>query len=152
MSRPLLFQFRFASILQLRRLERDEAGAAVGQANEAIGRIDEQIESIRTKRQAIRKGSSDNRVGIVSVDTLLADGRYDLQLESDIHALQHARSELVQESERRQGTLIAAESEVKRFERLEEKERAAFHAEASRREQAAADEATARRYTMERQR
>lgn len=133
-------------------MERDEAGAAVGQANEAIGRIDDQIESIHAQRQALRKGSSDNRVGDVSVDTLLADGRYDLQLEADIRALQQTRSELVQELERRQGTLMATELEVKRFERLEEKERAAFYAEASRREQAEADEATARRYTIERQR
>lgn len=133
-------------------MERDEAGAAVGQANEAIGRIDDQIESIHAQRQALRRGASDNRVGNVSVDTLLADGRYDLQLEADIRALRQTRSELVQELERRQGTLMAAELEVKRFERLEEKERAAFYAEASRREQAEADEATARRYTIERQR
>jgi flagellar FliJ protein len=151
-SRLLLFQFRFASILQLRRQQRDEAGAAVGQANEAIRRVDDQIKSIGSQRHALREGAGDNRIGSVSVDTLLADGRYDLQLEADMQALQKTRSELFQELERRQAVLIAAESEVKRFERLEGKERAAFNAEASRREQAAADEATARRYTIERQR
>ena len=38
------FKFRFETLLDLRRRQRDEAGAAVGQANEAIGRIDQQRE------------------------------------------------------------------------------------------------------------
>jgi len=146
------FQFRFAVILQLRRRERDEAGAAVGQANEAIGRIDDQSEAIRVQRQALREGASQNRVGDVSVDALLARGRYDLQLQAEIHALSDTRAKLVQELERRQLALVAAEAEVKRFERLEEKERTASYAEALRREQAEADDATATRYTIERQR
>ena len=146
------FQFRFASILQLRRRERDEAGAAVGQANAAIGRIDEQCEAIQLERQSILAGARERRVGNVSVDALLARGRYDLQLQAEIHSLGETRAELIKELERRQGVLVASEAEVKRFERLEENERAACHALQLRREQAEADDATARRYTIERQR
>ena len=148
----MTFQFRFASILLLRRRERDQAGAAVGQANEAIRRIDDQTDAIERERQAMREGSRGERVGVISVDNLLAGGRYDLQLQAEIQSLHDTRSELIQELERRQLALANAESEVKRFERLEEKDRAAFHALARRREQAEADEASSRRYTIERQR
>ena len=148
----MAFQFRFKSILQLRRRERDEAGAAVGQANAAIGRIDEQCKAIQSERQAILEGESRQRVGSVSVDALLARGRYDMQLQAEIQSLAETQAELIKELERRQGALVASEAEVKRFERLEENERAACHALQLRREQAEADDATARRYTIERQR
>lgn len=146
------FQFRFASILQLRRRERDEAGAAVGQANAAIGRIDEQCETIELERQSLREDAGGQRVGAVSVDALLARGRYDVQLLADIQSLAETRAELVRELERRQDALVASEAEVKRFERLEEKERAECHALQLRREQAEADDATSRRYTLQRRR
>lgn len=146
------FQYRFAVILQLRRRERDAAGAAVGQANEAIRRIDEQTETIERERRALREGKSHERVGSISVDALLAKGRYDLQLQAEMQSLNHTRSELIQELQRRQIALIAAETEVKRFERLEQKDRSEYHAQAVRREQAEADDATACRYTIKRQR
>ncbi len=55
-----------------------------------------------------------------------------------------------QELKRRQNVLVAAEAEVKRFERLEENEMSAFRAEQLKREQAEADEASSNRYMMER--
>jgi flagellar FliJ protein len=144
------FQFRFASILGLRRQQRDEAGAAVGQATEAIRRVDDQSDAIHRERQSFREGSVEDRVGNVSVDGLLTRGRYELQLEAEMKALSETRSKLMQELERRQQLLVTAESEVKRYERLEEKERNAYHAEVFKHEQAEADDATARRYTIER--
>ena len=144
------FQFRFATILQLRRRERDEAGAAVGQANEAIGRVDQQCESIQAERQSLRDGANQQRTGTVSVDRLLTGGRYEMQLQAEIQSLNETRAELMKELQRRRTALTAAEAEVKRFERLEEKERAAFHVLELRREQAEADDATARRYTIAR--
>lgn len=146
------FQFRFATILQLRRRERDEAGAAVGQANAAIGRIDEQCRSIQEERQSLRDSANNQRLGSVSVDGLLTRGRYEIQLQAEIQSLGETRVELMKERDRRQAALIASEAEVKRFERLEEKERAACQALELRQEQAEADDATARRYTIERQR
>ncbi len=59
---------------------------------------------------------------------------------------------LVQELQRRQHALVVAEAEVKRFEKLEEKDRIAFHIAMLRRQQAEADDATSSRYIIERQR
>lgn len=145
------FQFRFAAILQLRRRQRDEAGAEVGKAHEAIRRVDEQAAAIQAQRKALREETGEERLGDVTVDALLAKGRYDLQLQADLQALSQTRAQLEQELERRQAALLAAEVEARRFERLEEKERAAAHAEALRRQQAEADDASASRYTIQQQ-
>ena len=73
-----------------------------------------------------------------------------MQLQAEIQSLNETRAELMKELLRRQAALTAAEAEVKRFEKLEEKERTLFHVLERRREQAEADDATARRYTIAR--
>jgi flagellar FliJ protein len=146
------FQYRFATILQLRRRQRDEAGAALGQAHEAIRRVDAQVQTIQRERMMSRQNAHQQRLGAVSVDSLLVQGRYDLQLQTRLQSLGKTRGELDQELQRRQHALIVAEAEVKRFEKLEEKERNAFHIAMLRRQQAESDDATSSRYIIERQR
>ena len=146
----MAFQFRFASILMLRRQQRDEAGGIVGKANEAIERIDQQAEAIDEQRKVARSESHRIREGSVSVDQLLTAGRYEMQLDADLQSLAQTRTQLVQELERRQQLLGAAEAEVKRFEKLEENERIENHAEMTRREQAELDEVTASRFAFRR--
>ena len=146
------FQYRFETILQLRRRQRDEAGVAVGQAHEAIRRVDVQSEAIQRERMMFRENAQQQRLGAVSVDGLLVQGRYDLQLQAQLQALGKTRGDLVQELQRRQRALVAAEAEVKRFEKLEEKDRIAFHSAMLPRQQAEADDATSSRYIIERQR
>ncbi len=146
------FQYRFASILELRRRQRDEVGAAVGQAHEAIRRVDEQTEMIQRERTSLHTDAQHRRLGSVSVDGLLSQGRYDMQLQAQIQSLAKTRGELVQELQRRQQALVLAEAEVRRFEKLEEKDRMAFRSAILRREQAESDDATASRYIIDRQR
>ena len=144
------FQFRFATLLRLHRQARDEAGADVGKASEAIGRIDDQTESLIVERSEMLRQAGESRKGSISIDAVLSHGRYDVQLQADVKSLRETRSQLEQELQRRQQALVAAESEVKRFERLEENELAAYRAERLKREQAEADEASSTRYIMER--
>ena len=63
--------FRFKSLLDLRRQQRDEAGAALGQANEAIAKVNTQIDEIKRERTILRDMEDVNRQGDVSVDALL---------------------------------------------------------------------------------
>lgn len=142
------FKFRFETLLELRRRERDEAGAEVGQANEAIRRVDEQREALKQQRVDLRLSPSASRKGNVSVDRLLTAGRYDIQLEADAEALSDTRGKLIQELARRQEKLKQAEAELKRFEKLREHEKSSHQAELLRREQAEADDATNRRFAM----
>ena len=142
------FQFRFAALLELRRRERDEAGAAVGQADEAIRKIDTQRQALEAERQTLRGASSAGRQGAMAVDALLLEGRYDMQLDSQLQSLQQTRDQLIVELNRRQQRLTEAEAEVKRFERLEEKDREAHQAELRRREQLEIDDVVSRRYAI----
>jgi len=69
-----------------------------------------------------------------------------LQLQAEILSLQQTKAQLEQELQRRQTALAIAESEVKKFEKLEEKQQAQFQAAAMKREQNELDESSARRY------
>ena len=124
----------------------------MGKAEEAIQRVDAQIESLSAEQISLRENADASRKGAVSVDNLLSKGRYDMQLQAEISTLQQARSQLVQERSRRQKCLVDAEAELKRFEKLEKNDRAAYAAETVRREQAAADDDAGRRHTLTRQR
>lgn len=145
------FQFRFASILQLRQQARDDAGMAMGQAIAAIKRIDDHRNEIESERQTLRQ-MDQTRIGNVSVDSLLAGGRYDLQLLTQLESLAQTKTQLLQELDRRRQALAAAEAEVKRFERLEAKDRQRFLAEQAKCEQAEIDDATLRKYALMRRR
>lgn len=142
------FQFRFASLLELRRRQRDEAGAAVGQALEAISKIQQQRGDIESERKQIRMDTSVQLAGRLSVDRLLTHGRYEMQLANQAESLLETDEQLLQALAQRQRRLVEAEAEVKRFERLEERERVAFHQELRRREQHESDDAAGRRHSM----
>lgn len=143
--------FRFKSLLDLRRKQRDEAGAALGQANEAIAKVNGQIEKIKRERTSLRETEDINRQGDISVDALLAHGRYDLQLQADIGSLESTVAELTAELDRRRIKLVEAETEVKRFEKLKEIDEAEFRALESKREHAESDEVSTSRYILQRQ-
>jgi flagellar FliJ protein len=148
----LPFRFRFAAILELRRRERDEAGAAVGQANEAMEKIQLQIRSKQDEREQLKVDANTHRTGDVSVDVLLSRGRYDLQLQAEIHACQQTLGELRQECERRQAKLVACDVELKRFEKLRDRAEDLYRKDQLRHEQTEAEDATTRRYILQRQR
>lgn len=142
------FQFRFESILELRRRQRDEAGAAVGKANQAIAKVDQQIADLQNDRQTIRDQDQIQRVGTVSVESLLSIGRYDMQLQADVRQLQTARVQLVAERDRRQTLLMDAEAEVKRYDKLKTKERETARLRQLKLEQADADERSNQAYLI----
>ena len=143
------FRFRFAFLLDLRRRERDEAGAYVGQATEAILKVDQEIDEVNLQRQELKKHQADIRVGSISVDRMLSSGRYDLQLQADIAGLMETKDQLNQEYLRRQALLAIAQGEVQRFEKLEERARADYQAEQLRQEQAEADDRNSAKFLMQ---
>ncbi len=145
-------EFRFKALLDLRRQQRDEAAADLGLANEAIVKVARQIDEINRERAVLRDTQNMNRQGDISVDALLAHGRYDLQLQADIGSLESTVAELTAEMDRRRAKLVEAEAELKRFEKLKENDEAEFRALESKREHAEADEVLNRRYTLQRQR
>ncbi len=141
-------KFRFASLLQWRERQRDEAGGAVGQAVQAINRIDEQSRELQSQIAEARSLSGQMRVGDVSVNRLLADGRFAMQLELELRSLAETKTKLSEALVARQAMLAIAEAEVKRFEKLREIDREREAKEAQRREQLSIDEAVTNRYLL----
>ena len=142
------FQFRFQSILQLRLRQRDEARASVGQANQAIAKIDAQCREVAAERQTLRGDAGVSRHGDLRIDAMLSQGRYDVQLEAQEKSLAETRGKLEQELGRRQQLLVDAEAELKRFERLRDKDQLNHQANVLRQEQNELDESINRRYAM----
>ncbi|MEM9646816.1 MAG: flagellar export protein FliJ [Planctomycetota bacterium] len=139
------FQFRFEVLLSLRRRERDEAGAFVGQAHQAIAKIDQQIDEVDQERIQIKAVAANQAASAQpKVDQLLHSGRYELQLQFDREGLLDTKAKLQQELERRLELLREAEWEVKRMEQLRDKDKEQFDQLELKREQAIIDEAAAR--------
>ena len=119
-------EFRFKALLDLRRQQRDEAAADLGLAYEAIVKVKRQIDEINRERAVLRDTQNMNRQGDISVDALLAHGRYNLQLQAEIGSLESTVAELTAEMDRRRAKLVEAEAELKRFEKLKENDEAEF--------------------------
>ncbi|TWU26670.1 Flagellar FliJ protein [Novipirellula galeiformis] len=142
------YEFRFASILDLRQRERDEAGGLVGEANAAIAKIESQIEDLQQQRQTALSEQVEARIGGIAVDQLLAKGRYNLQLQAEIYGLEQTRVKLDEELQRRQQRLRDAETEVKKFQRMKEIDFNQHQQEMNRREQIEIDEMNNRRFAI----
>lgn len=153
------FRFRFESLLALHCRRRDELGGELGKASEAIRRVDEQIELLQTQRDELRsqtagRFASSEQEGAtqVSVDRMLQEGRYDLQLAAEQNGLRATREKLEVELQRRRGLLIEAEAEVKRLQRLRETQAQQHRQLVLRAEQAEADDLTTARMVITGQR
>ena len=155
------FQFRFNSILRLRCRERDEVGIEVGNANEAIRRIQEQITNVQRQRDENRvqssgllESNSANSSGsndiTSAVDGIVQRGRFELQLQAELVSLEQTMVTLKQERDRRLDLLVKAEAEVKRIERLRETQQAEHIQAELKREQAEADDMTTARMVIAR--
>ncbi|TWT52992.1 Flagellar FliJ protein [Rubripirellula amarantea] len=145
------FHYRFEFLLDLKRTARDQAGVAVGQATEAIRKVELEIESINADLVLARQQQNAARVGSVVVERMLATNRYEMQLAADIQGLKRTLVTLGQELQRRQQGLAAAEAEVKKLERFREKELDHFKAEQRRQEQIELDDRTSAAYVRQRQ-
>ncbi len=146
----MAFQFRFQFLLELKKSDRDKTGASLGQANEAVGKIETQIAQILEQIETLRAGHREGRVGTVSVDAMLTRERYELQLQADHQALLETQASLLQEVHHRQMLLALAEAEVKKFEKLRQREHETHTKRQLKREQEEIDDLASARYRMKR--
>lgn len=150
-----MFLFRFESLLNLRRRQRDDLSGELVQTHEAIASIDEQLRRMQWQRDQARAVAAERlasghvtRRGPVtrlSVERMQNGARYDEHLVDGQTELRSAREQLEVELERRRTHVVEAEAEVKRLERLREKQAADHHRLQLQREQAVADELTGAR-------
>ncbi|MEM9366906.1 MAG: flagellar export protein FliJ [Planctomycetota bacterium] len=143
------FQFRFESLLRRYEQQRDAAGGELAKANEAIVKIESQINTLMAQRDAARKEASRvTAASHVKVDAMLQRGRYDVQLQAEIAQLQQTLAQLHVERDRRQDTLLQQQQEVKRMEQLRERQREEHVLDVKRREQKELDDIVSMRQIM----
>ncbi len=114
------FRYRFDSILKVREMARDEARLKVADALKALAILDERVQSLKSEQTELKTQIFQNLTGAISVDNLLEQGRYDLQIDLQRRELETQKLQIEQEVERRRGRLALAEQECRKFERLKE--------------------------------
>lgn len=140
-----MFKYRFNAILQLRESERDAARAMVAEAYEALNQIDLRRKEIANERKAMALENGQRRSGSLSMDRLLSDGRYDLQLAAEDAEVLATWQKIDVELQRRQQLLADANASVRQMEILREKEEGAWNETQEKIAQANLDEIAARR-------
>lgn len=136
--------FRFRSLLELRRSERDLATAELAAAIANLEDLIRRRQTIDAARQAALRDPSLSRVGRLRIRSLLDQQRYQQQLAA---AQDRAIGEEVAASavvQRCQAAVRAATTELRRLELLAEKDLAAAMLRRAKAEQAAIDEVAAR--------
>lgn len=141
------FEFAFAPLLSLRTNDRDNARQDVADALQALELLQQQEQEIETQRQTMYQQTQQVMASrTVSVSTLLAQGRYDLQLQAQVQECRHQQQLIEAEVRRRQEKLQAADVEVKRLEKLCQRQHQAWQTRMQAVQQAELDEVASQRY------
>ena len=139
-----MFKFRFATVLQLREDERDVARASVAEAYEALRQIEIRRDELIAERNSLDRESALRRTGILSVDRLLSEGRYERQLAAETTQVIATGVKIEAEIVRRQSLLTEANAAVRQMELLRENELAVWTELQAKIAQANLDEIAAR--------
>jgi flagellar export protein FliJ len=114
------FRFRFETLLRLREAARDEAQLRLADALKAVSILEERIAAVVEERQQAKGARAARMLGSISAEQLLAEGRYDVQLDFQARELKSQLQQIDQEVDRRRQRLTLAEQECRKFERLKE--------------------------------
>jgi flagellar FliJ protein len=113
------FQFRFESLLSLRRMARDERAAALGQAMEARNKLQGWIDELKAEIDQIKR--SRMGVGVLDADQILASASYEASLRSILAGYESDLLKVDEEVERRREALTVADQAVRVLEKLRER-------------------------------
>lgn len=113
------FQFRFESLLSLRRMARDERAAALGQAMEARNKLQGWIDELKAEIDQIKR--SRMGIGVLDADQILASASYEASLRSILAGYECDLLKVDEEVERRREALTVADQAVRVLEKLRER-------------------------------
>lgn len=141
-----MFRFRLDKLLKLRERTRQARELALGQAQQAVRILDEQLAQVVDAKAANRDAARQSlKPGALEVDRLLDAHRYELLLSAQERQIEQQKQRIQEEVERRRQALLEADRQVKVLEKLREKQHAAFVQEELRRETNELDELAQRR-------
>lgn len=128
------FHFKFAPLLKYRQNRRDQIQVALAQLMQQAADLSAQIDRLRTVRTEQLQQIRGNCVqGTVDVDAAASRRFFATQLEYRARATELERQQILERITACRQTLVHADQDVKVLERLEEKQRVLFVADAQRR-------------------
>ena len=132
-------QGRFRTLNRLHESARDDVARELGRVLEAIDKLDSQRRETQRVMDEVRDAAS-TRTGDVSVQRLLDQGRYQLQLEAQLVHIEQAAIQLRHQETLVRQRLMACETECRKYERLETLAMEKARASSLRREQLELDD------------
>lgn len=115
--------FRLATLLKLNEQARDQRQRMLADAQQAVALLENRIEQIESDLENVKQQTTD----IVQQTTINPDAwadqqRYRFLLQSQKAQLVDQKGQFEQEVERRQNALMAADQEVKKLEKMRDRE------------------------------
>ncbi|MEL6895405.1 MAG: flagellar export protein FliJ [Planctomycetota bacterium] len=140
------FQFPFESLLNLKQASLETAAAALANAHQAIDLLESRRAEIVRQRDLDAESLRQRMTGTIRVDRLLDDGRHRIQIDQQIIELDQQYGQIQIEIEKRRVALSAAEMEVRKLEKLRDRQRSQWEQEQQRRQQNGLDEIASQRF------
>ncbi len=129
------FRFKFHALLKYRQNRRDQTQVALAQLTQQAASLQSQVDRLRVQRHEQLEQIRGNCVqGTVDVDSAASRRFFATQLEYRAHATELGKQQILERIAGCRRTLVQADQDVKILERLEEKQRRAFVADAQRRD------------------
>ena len=122
-SHPGRSGFRLSAMLQLREGERDKMAHALAKIKDSLLSIDHRLRSIADERSDLQKVIRHHRIGRIPIERLLDHHRYEMQLDESEDLLKRERLTLLEKSRAKREKLVEANLELKKIEKLAERER-----------------------------
>ncbi|MBQ4144860.1 MAG: flagellar FliJ family protein [Thermoguttaceae bacterium] len=120
----MAFHFRLRTVQKVQELKRDEKKQTLAELLQKQNELHEKMASIREKIARTRSERAQRMSGkMLSMDQLRQFHQFECRLEQNLAELQKEEGRLHLLIETQQSTLLESEQEVKKFEKLEEKQR-----------------------------
>ena len=118
------FHFRLRAVQKVQELNRDEKKQTLAELLQKQNELNEKMASLREKIAQARSERTQWMSGkMLSMAQLHKFHQFECRLEQDLGELQMEAERLLLLIETQQSTLLESEQEVKKFEKLEEKQR-----------------------------
>ncbi|MBM82273.1 MAG: flagellar export protein FliJ [Planctomycetaceae bacterium] len=139
-----MFRFRFQTVLDQKRTERDQIALELWRANEQLLHLNRNLQdSEEVKSKHLRQLAEATKPGVMELTALLHHRQVIAETTKSIADIHQEIVRVNQSVSELKSQLVEAERAVKTFEKLEEKHRKEFEADAQRKEQHRLDEVAA---------
>jgi flagellar FliJ protein len=140
-------RLRFSSILDLRQRERDQAALVLARIEAEVLQIDRRRQAIAQQRESVHQIQRILRSTIISAHELRSRADFDRALRHDDAQLLKQRAELLVQLQDAHVKVIAAQQEVAKLEKLQQRQRSRDQARLRQQEQRHCDAINATRRT-----